>query len=222
MQADIIKNEIEIEASNEKNRTINIDKNAQIVELIDKQKVKSQKTKIKIAPNTQADYIFLLDKKFKNNFIEERIVEVGENAQASFWYCYLGGEVNNINLHYKIAATAQVKHKTIFLAKNNQQFRFNDTYEFAAPNAKGSFDIRGILKNNAKASALANIQVNKQASKIKSNLNLKLYILGNKAQGEMLPGLDINNDDVVAGHSASVSHISQDDLFLYAITWVIS
>ena len=125
----------------------------------------------------------------------------------------MGGEKNQINLNYKIKSNAKIKHKTIFLAKGNQEFVFNDNYEFLSPNSTGKFNIYGILKNNAKSNNLANIIVNEKANKIKSRINIKLHLLGNKTQGLMLPRLDINNDDVQAGHSASLANISQDELF---------
>ena len=158
---------ITIQPTSNQARTINLKEDSQVVELIDINRAKEQNTKIKIAANTIVDYIFLLDKKVNTNFFENRRIEVGENAVINSWYCYLGGAKNKINLDYQIQANAKVKYKTIFLAKNNQEFNFNDNYQFLFPGANGEFSISGVLKNNAKSSSVANIIVNQKAAKIK-------------------------------------------------------
>ena len=206
-------NKIIIQPSDNKSRVINIEKDAQVVEFVSEVKFENQNTKIKIAANAKVDYIFLLDKKVKKNFYENRIIEVDDNVTLNSWYCYFGGNENKINLNYKIKANAEVKHRTIFLAEKNQRFNFNNNYEFLSPGSTGEFTIYGILKNSAQSNSLANIKINKQANKIKAHIDMKLYLSGDNSQGTMLPGLDINNDDVEAGHRASVSHILEDDLF---------
>ena len=73
MHRDTKAKKITIQPSNNKSRTINIKKNAQIVEWITNKNQLNKKiiTKIKIAANTKVDYIFLLDKKFNSDFIEK-------------------------------------------------------------------------------------------------------------------------------------------------------
>lgn len=206
---------ITIRLTDQKSRTINLDQDAQVIEWItNKDKISSKiKTKITIAPNAKVDYIFLLDKNVNFNFEENRLVEVGENAQLNSWYCYFGKKNNTIKLDYKIGANATLNHKTIFFGNNKQKINLENNFRFLSPESVGKFNIQGILDQNSKASNLANVIVDSKAQLTKADLHLKLFLLDNKSQGLMLPGLKVDADDIKIGHSASVSHINPEELF---------
>jgi Fe-S cluster assembly scaffold protein SufB len=82
-----------------------------------------------------------------------------------------------------------------------------------APNTKGSIEVRGILRDQARSNIQGMIRVVDTATGTKSELVERVLLLSDKARCDAVPGLDILTDDVQVSHSASVKQADKEQLF---------
>lgn len=190
-------------------------KNARIVEIIDNASdiSGSHTANITVGQNAKLRYIFLLHNDIENDFIEKRTITVGDGADVQAYFCYLGGKTVSVNLAYNIQQSARVEHETLFFGKASQDFRFTENYDFQKPSGFGRFHTKGIVSQHAKSNADANIVIRPGAHNTDSRLEMESYILGNEARSNMVPGLQIEANNVRAGHAARVTQINEDQLF---------
>ncbi|MDP3899599.1 MAG: SufD family Fe-S cluster assembly protein [bacterium] len=204
-------------------RRFGIQKKKAITEVVDK----DSKSKSGDITLHQGQYVFLLTDTAKD-FTNERTITIGEGAQVDIFLCYFGsGNVITRN-HFKIKADSRISERVIFFATGEQQFSFDEKYEFTGKNAKGEFVINGLVSDNAKSGCAGNIIINTGASGTDARLEMSSYILGlsggsvpksgvepkiSHARSEMVPSLEIKNNEVKASHAAKTHNLSGDELF---------
>ena len=80
-------------------------------------------------------------------------------------------------------------------------------------NSKGNVLIKGVLLDKAKCFSNGTIKVRKEAKKTNTFLAAHILLLSKDAKAQAIPALEIEADDIRAGHSASVTHIDGDQIF---------
>ena len=82
-----------------------------------------------------------------------------------------------------------------------------------APNTTSKITSKSISKNGGRASYRGLVSVNPKAAHVKSNVVCDALILDPESQSDTYPYIDINNNEVSIGHEASVSKVSEAQLF---------
>lgn len=82
-----------------------------------------------------------------------------------------------------------------------------------APNTTSKITSKSISKNGGRASYRGLISVKPDAINVKSNVVCDALILDAQSQSDTYPYIDINNSQVSIGHEASVSKVSDEQLF---------
>lgn len=199
--------------NNNKNILVKDSQEQVIIDVVKKYDDTDINTRIKVEKNAKLVYITLLTDDSDIDYKENRIVELAKNANATMLYCYLGNQNIDVAIHNKIGQDANLQHKVLFFASDNQLLQFQEKHEFLKSNGIGNLSTYGFLNNNAKGSCNSLIKINPYAQKVDSRLDLHSYILGQDAKSIMVPSLQIEANDVKAGHGATVSHIDQESLF---------
>ncbi|MBI4144734.1 SufD family Fe-S cluster assembly protein [Candidatus Woesearchaeota archaeon] len=83
----------------------------------------------------------------------------------------------------------------------------------AAPDTTTKVSMQGVLDGCAKASCVGNMKIIKGATKADSRLSQHILLLSPEAKADTQPNLEIDENDVHAGHAATVRPIDQDSLF---------
>lgn len=81
-----------------------------------------------------------------------------------------------------------------------------------AKNTTSNTIIRGILKDKASVEATNSIRINKGATNANGYLSAKI-LLFDDARGMVTPSLEIDENEVKAGHAATVGQINDEELF---------
>jgi hypothetical protein len=81
------------------------------------------------------------------------------------------------------------------------------------PGAKSDISYKGVLRDSAFARVDALAKIAKNAPKSDSYVSAHILLLDKGAKAIATPDLEILNNDVVAGHSASVGQIDEEQLF---------
>ena len=82
-----------------------------------------------------------------------------------------------------------------------------------APNTTSKITSKSISKNGGRASYRGLVSVKPDAPHVKSNIVCDALILDPESQSDTYPYMDINNNEVSLGHEASVSKVSEAQLF---------
>ena len=82
-----------------------------------------------------------------------------------------------------------------------------------APNTTSKITSKSISKNGGRASYRVLVSFKPNAINVKSNVVCDALILDPQSQSDTYPYIDINNSQVSIGHEASVSKVSEEQLF---------
>lgn len=171
-------------------------------------------THVHIGDNSQIEYIYFLDSIDQlNEFSDTRVIEVGENSRVNSYYIITGVQKNTIDLWHKISATAHYTHNVLLIGTGEQSFEIDEKYNFLSTNAYGRFNVNTLLSDKAFVNYVGNIVINPGAQKTDSNLKMQSYLLSTNAQSNMVPSLEIEANDVKAGHSGTISRLDSERLF---------
>ncbi|MCC6123356.1 MAG: Fe-S cluster assembly protein SufB [Pirellulales bacterium] len=85
-----------------------------------------------------------------------------------------------------------------------------------APHTSGRIVSKSISKNGGRASYRGLVKVMKDAVKSKSNVVCDALILDDRSRSDTYPYIEIEEQDVMIGHEASVSRIGEEQLFYLA------
>lgn len=82
-----------------------------------------------------------------------------------------------------------------------------------APNTSSKVTSKSISKDGGRSTYRGTLRVTKQAKHVKSNVVCDALILDGHSQSDTYPTMDINQQQVSIGHEASVSKVSEEQLF---------
>jgi len=101
----------------------------------------------------------------------------------------------------------------IYFSDQAGKFKLRIRNDFFNKNSAGKINLRGIAANNAKVEAFGEIGISSKAGGTDSRLDQHSLIFGKATKVRQLPILEVNTNDVRAGHGAAVSRIQDEELF---------
>lgn len=136
------------------------------------------------------------------NTIEEKLVSLTTLANYS--------ENLVINLNKR---GASVVVGGILTAKNSDQITFHIQVNHNAPETRSDVLIRTVLEDKAVVNLTGLVKIQKGAKNSHSFLKEDALILSPDAQAFAIPSLEIEENEVKAGHSSFVGPVDQDQIF---------
>lgn len=134
---------------------------------------------------------------------EEKIVPV----------VWINGKENFIEIEEILNKQGENLHIVgIFLGSNNSSVTFNTTVVHKAPKTKSRTTIRGVFLDNAVISNDGIISIKKGAKGADGYFASKILLFDN-AKGRSVPSLEIDENDLKAGHASTVGRPSDEQLF---------
>jgi len=126
--------------------------------------------------------------------------------------CAFGKEIS-INRSFDLQDGAEVNFANAFFGNSSQKFTFNTTVNHSGKNSKSDLRTYGILRDAAQCVSHGNIKIEKVGQGSNAFLADHALLLDKKARAESVPALEILANDVRAGHSASTTRLSSEQLF---------
>lgn len=125
-----------------------------------------------------------------------------------------GGRVSRINAYvYLKEKESKTQLKGLLNLSGKASSHCHLTVEHQAPDTSSLQHFKGILNDFSRSSFEGKIKVNSEAQRTRAyQLNNNL-LLGSGAIANSKPNLEIFADDVKASHGATVSQLSEDQLF---------
>lgn len=101
----------------------------------------------------------------------------------------------------------------IIIAKNSDSFHFETISNHLCPHTKSSYDIHSVLFDKADINYKGTLIINKKAQHTDTYLSHKNLSFSNEARLQTIPALEIEADNVHAGHATTSGKIDKDQLF---------
>jgi Fe-S cluster assembly scaffold protein SufB len=104
----------------------------------------------------------------------------------------------------------------VAVGRNKEEVKVKVEVEHAAPKTRAEIILRGVVYGGAKVNLYGSVKVVKGAKGADDSLQENLLLIGEKARGEVYPEMEIEEDNVVAKHAATVGRVDQEQLFYLA------
>jgi FeS assembly protein SufD len=169
---------------------------------------------VKAGPGSHVDFssIQLLDQQAVQ--ISNRAIETKNDARATVSALYLGAALSRSRMNFLLNGRGSVAEGfEIFFTDSKQRYDFETNLLHNSPDSTGSTQARGVLKGESQTIFKGMIKIVAGAKNSRSYLAHHAMILERTAKSDGIPGLEIDNNEVKATHSASVAQIDDEQLF---------
>lgn len=99
--------------------------------------------------------------------------------------------------------------KELFILKDGNQINLDVEYLFSNQNNKSKVEIKAVVFGNATFNFKGNLKILKGAKGTDTFLSIKCLLIGVNAKATVIPSLEIEENEVKAGHGATVSYIDE-------------
>ncbi len=169
---------------------------------------------IHASPNSAVDFssIQLLDGEAVH--LSNRAIGAASDSRVTVSSLSLGASVSRSRMNFLLNGRgALVEGFEIFFTDDKQRYDFESNLVHNSPDSTGSTQARGVLKGESQSIFKGMIKIVNAAKNSRSYLAHHAMILERTAKSDGIPGLEIDNNEVKATHSASVAQIDEEQLF---------
>jgi len=165
-------------------------------------------------PGSRVDFssIQLLDEQAV--YISNRTIEILSDSRATVSALSLGAEVSRSRMNFLLNGRGSLAEGfEIFFTDSKQRYDFESNLIHNSQDSTGSIQARGVLKGESQSIFKGMIKIVREAKNSRSYLAHHAMILERGAKSDAIPGLEIDNNEVKATHSASVAQVDEEQLF---------
>ncbi len=205
-----IENILVMAGKNSKAKIIETSKSGNISEQI----FRSQIVEIIAEENANLDYISVqaLGKSAYNFSIRKALLK--ENAFVNWTDCTVGGKFAQTAISTSLEGIgARSKTNWVVFGDKTQCFDINNTTLHTASKTVSNMAVRVVLNNSAKAIYRGLIKISPNAVNCEGYQKDDTVLLSDEAQADVVPNLEISNNEVKCSHGATISQIDDDKLF---------
>lgn len=103
--------------------------------------------------------------------------------------------------------------KQVYQVKKLESKKLDQKWVFDKDGQKEEIEIKVVVEEGGKLEAKGLLKIAKNVSKIDVFLRYKVLLLGKNSWATVKPELEIESNDVKAGHAASIGRIDEEQLF---------
>jgi len=169
---------------------------------------------VRTRPGSHVDFssIQLLDEQAVH--LSNRAIETLSDSRATVSALSLGASISRSRMNFLLNGRGSLAEGfEIFFTDSKQRYDFESNLIHNSRDSTGSTQARGVLKGESQSIFKGMIKIVKEAKNSRSYLAHHAMILERSAKSDAIPGLEIDNNEVKATHSASVAQIDEEQLF---------
>lgn len=146
--------------------------------------------------------------------IPEGTITIQKDAHLTLIVVATHGDDKKHTLRIKCEGQgSSVKFFGFIIGQNNSSFNFETISDHTAQNTIAHYHLRAALFDQSQVDYKGNLILNKQAQLADTYLAHHTLLLSDKAHARTIPALEIEADDVKAGHAATIGRVNKEDLF---------
>lgn len=140
-------------------------------------------------------------------------IVVGENEEKVIPFVWINGKEEEILLNARLVGEgARLAIVGLFLGDHNNKIIFNTNVVHEAKNTLSRTTLRGVFKNHSVFSNDGLVRINKGAKGADGFFDSKV-LLFDEAKGRSVPSLEIDENELKAGHASTVGRPDAEQLF---------
>lgn len=140
-------------------------------------------------------------------------ITVGKNEEKVFPFVWVNGKEEEVSLEARLVGEgAKLTVVGIFLGSDARSVIFNTNVVHDAPRTKSLTTLRGVFLNRASINNDGMVRINKGAKGADGFFASKI-LLFDDAKGRSVPSLEIDENDLKAGHASTVGRPDENQLF---------
>jgi Fe-S cluster assembly protein SufD len=149
-----------------------------------------------------------------SNIFESKIFHIKENCTVNFIVLATKstGKKEKMEFHFE-GPRSTLNFLGIIIGKKDQEFPIETISIHKATNTKAHYTIKTVLFDNSKVDYKGTLVIKKTAQSANAYLEHHTLMLSEKAGTKTEPCLEIEADEVKAGHAATIGQIDDDLLF---------
>ncbi|MCF7844218.1 MAG: SufD family Fe-S cluster assembly protein [Kiritimatiellales bacterium] len=141
---------------------------------------------------------------------------VGENAKLNWVNKTFGSDVKQELASEVVGVNGESSVHWIFRAGNKDHLQLSAHNIFQGQQGRGEIVMKGVVEDQAQVSCNGMIEVGVGGRGSDAFLKEDILMLDKTAKIDAVPGLEIKTNDVKVSHSASVRHVSPEEIFYFA------
>lgn len=181
-------------------------------EIIDLAKI-SQNTTINIEKNRQ---YYLLEKLLRSTqTIEHKTkITLEENSRLVYFLALFGGKkvVKEVEVILK-GQNSSAKILGVYLGSGSQSYHFKVISAHEGSNTQALTWINGVVMDESKSDFDGMVKIIPGIHQVNSYLANHVLVIGDKAQANAIPSLEIESNDVKCSHEATIGQLDESQLF---------
>jgi len=171
-------------------------------------------TEIHAGPGSRVRYIALQDYGEGVTHLSIQRAHLARDAQLHSLSVAFGAGLSRTEVEAVLAEPGATSEMLgVYFADGTQHYDHRTLQEHAAPHCTSNLLYKGALKEASRAVYSGLIRVLPGAQRTKAMQTNRNIVLSEHAKADSIPNLEIEANDVVCGHAASVGPVSDDELF---------
>jgi Fe-S cluster assembly protein SufD len=178
---------------------------------------RSHAVEIFVGEEASVEYVSLqtLSRSDKAHIIQRSRVEAG--GSVAWRNATLGSAELTQDLRSLIAGRdARSSVDWMFYAREKEKYELTARNIFEGAGGGGEILMKGVVEEKAHVSCDGMIEIGPHGNGTDTYLTQSVLMLDASAKVDAIPGLEIKTNDVKASHSATVSRVTEEDLFYFA------
>lgn len=146
--------------------------------------------------------------------IVDGTVILEEGAKLTFVFLGLKGWDTARKLMFDFSGSnSELKFFGFVVGREKEKFPFETISQHRVPRTKGYFHVKAAMYDESNMDYTGTLVIEKSGPLADVYLESKTLLLSEKARAKSVPALEIEADDVVAGHAATIGKIDKELLF---------
>lgn len=139
-------------------------------------------------------------------------ITVKKNEEKVVPFLWINGDDDHISVRAKLTGEgASLKLVGLFLGTKNATVKFDTDVIHFAPKTKSLTTIRGVFKDRASFDNDGMVRIQKGAKGADGYFASKVLLFGD-AKGRSVPSLEIDENDLKAGHASTIGRPNEEQL----------
>ncbi|HVZ58513.1 MAG TPA: SufD family Fe-S cluster assembly protein [Patescibacteria group bacterium] len=139
-------------------------------------------------------------------------LEIGKNEEVVYPFVWINGEKEDVNIKVVLGENASFLLCGIFLGDKDHQIVFNTDVTHKGQYTKSLTTMRGVFFDNAQFNNDGVVSIIKGAKNADGYFQSKILLFDN-ARGRSVPSLEIDENEVKAGHGSTIGRPDANQLF---------
>lgn len=142
--------------------------------------------------------------------IHEVIISVSPNQELL--YFFINDRLKPRRVIIKLAQSASVKFYGICMGNSGDQVT-DIIIDHVKPQSQSFTSLKGVFTGTGRGTMNGTIHIHKDAQGSSARLEERVLLLSSESSAKTIPNLEIEANDVKASHAATVSRLSEEEIF---------